>query len=348
MLSKLKIEPLDEKAMEEARKRQNELTKPKGSLGMLEELSIRIAGIKAQSRPKIKDKVIITMAADHGVVEEGVSLYPQEVTRQMVLNFLRGKAAINVLARHVGARVVVVDMGVIGGFSEKGVVCKMIDFGTKNMSKGGAMTRKQAIDSIEAGIEVVEEEIKKGLDIVCTGDMGIGNTTAASAISAVIMNEDVENVTGRGTGIDDEMLSHKIEVIRRAIEVNQPFEDAIDVLAKVGGFEIGGLTGVILGAAANRIPVVVDGFISTASALLAVKLKPEVKEYLIASHCSAEKGHRIALDFLKLKPILNLNMRLGEGTGAALALSIIEASVKVLDEMATFEEAGVSKSKAEQ
>ena len=339
------IKPLDEKAMQAARLRQDNLTKPRGSLGRLEELSVRIAGMKGSPRPKLEQKAIIVMAADHGVVAEGVSLYPQEVTRQMVLNFLAGGAGINVLARHVGARVVVVDMGVVGGFEPRpGLICRMIDFGTKNMARGPAMTRQQALEAVEAGIEVVEAEVAKGLDIVGTGDMGIGNTTPSAAICAAITGRPVEEVTGRGTGLEDERLRHKIAVIRRALEVNQPDpNDGLDVLSKVGGFEIGGLAGVILGAVARRIPVVIDGFISGAAALIATRLCPRAKDYLIAGHLSAEPGHRRVLEYLGLEPLLSLGMRLGEGTGAALAMGIAEAAVKVLNEMATFDEAGVSR-----
>ena len=338
------IKPLDEEAMEAARKRQDNLTKPLGSLGQLEELSIKIAGIKADPLPKLKHKAIITMAADHGVVAESVSLYPQEVTRQMVLNFLRGGAGINVLASHVGARVIIVDMGVIGGFPPlPGLVCQMIDFGTKNMTKEPAMSRSQALDTLEAGVKVVEAETSKGIDIIGTGDMGIGNTTAASAICAAITKEPVKKVTGRGTGIGDKQLAHKIDIIKRALAVNHPSaKDSIDVLAKVGGFEIGGLAGVILAAAAHRIPVVIDGFISGAAALIACGLSPQVKNYLIAAHVSAEPGHTLLLNFLGLRPLFNLGMRLGEGTGAALGIFLCEAATKILTEMATFAEAGVS------
>ena len=338
------IKPLDSSAMAAAQSRQDSLTKPLGSLGRLEELSVQIAGIGGKAVPEIKHKAIITMAADHGVVADGVSLYPQEVTRQMVLNFLGGGAAINVLAKHTGIRVVVVDMGVIGGFQPlPGLLCKMIDFGTKNMAQGPAMTRQQAIDALEAGIEVVQAEISKGLDIVGTGDMGIGNTTASSAIFAAISGQSVKKITGRGTGVDDKQLAHKVRVIERALMVNKPDpKDLIDVLAKVGGFEIGGLAGVILAGAAGRIPVVIDGFISGAAALIATGLSPEVKNYLIAAHRSSEAGHKHLLDFLGLKPLLDLNMRLGEGTGAALGIFLAEAAVKVLGEMATFAEAGVS------
>ena len=344
------IKPLDSPAMAIARQRQDSLTKPHGSLGKLEELSIQIAGIKGEAIPKLEHKAIITMAADHGVVAEGVSLYPQEVTRQMVLNFLHGGAAINVLANHIGARVIVVDMGVIGGFQPlPGLLCKMIDFGTRNMAKAPAMTRQQAIDALEAGIEVVEAEANKGLDIIGTGDMGLGNTTASSAIFAAISGEPVKKITGRGTGIDNKQLAHKIKVIERALSINKPNSgDPIDVLARVGGFEIGGLAGVILAGAAQRIPVVIDGFISGAAALIATGLSPQAKDYLIAAHVSPEAGHGLLLDFLGLKPLLDLNMRLGEGTGAALGIFLAEAAVRLLGQMTTFAEAGISEAETAQ
>ena len=343
------VKPLDSNAIEAARARQNELTKPRGSLGQLEELSIKIAGIKGEIIRGFEHKAIVTMAADHGVVEEGVTLYPQEVTKQMVFNFLNGGAGINVLARFVGARVVVVDMGVVGGFeSHPNLICKMVDFGTKNMTKGPAMTRQQALDAIEAGIAVVEGEIAKGLDIIGTGDMGIGNTTASSAIAAAITGKQVEKITGRGEGLDDEQLAHKAKVVQKALDVNKPdSQDPIDVLSKVGGFEIGGLAGVMLGAAAHRIPVVIDGFISGAAALIATGLAPELKDYLIAAHLSAESGHKVLLQHLGLIPLLRLDMRLGEGTGAALGIVIVEAAVKTLAEMATFAEAGISEAQKE-
>ena len=339
-----KIKPLNEEAMKTAQERQDKLTKPIGSLGRLEKLSVKIAGIKGEAMPSLEHKAIITMAADHGVVSEETSLYPQEVTRQMVFNFLEGGAGINVLARHIGARVVVVDMGVIGGFEpHPKLVCKMIDFGTKNMAQGPAMTRSQAVDAVEAGISVLESEISRGLDIVGTGDMGIGNTTASSAICAVVTGKPVAEVTGRGTGIGDEQLASKIKVIEHALALNKPDpKDALDVLSKVGGFEIGGLAGVILAGAAHRIPVVVDGFISGAAALIAVGLSPMAKDYLIASHNSVEMGHKAMFSHLGLTPLFDLKMRLGEGTGAALGISLAEASVKILKEMATFSEAGVS------
>ena len=338
------IKPLDEKAMAEARMRQDNLTKPQGSLGQLESVSIQIAGIKGNPRPRITHKVIFTLAGDHGVTKDGVSAYPSEVTPQMVYNFLRGGAGINVLARHVGARVVVADLGVASVLEQHpDLKDRKVAMGTRNIAAGPAMSREEAIRSIEAGIELVEEELSRGVDILGTGDMGIGNTTASSAVTAAITGADVVAVTGRGTGLDEKGWEKKVKLIKKALELNRPDpKDAIDVLSKVGGFEIGGIAGVILAGARYRIPVVVDGFISGAAALIAETLSPEVKPYLIASHQSAEQGHRVLLEYLGLKPLLNLDLRLGEGTGAALGIFLVEASLKILDEMATFSEAGVS------
>lgn len=338
------IGPLDKKAMEEARVRQDNLTKPQGSLGQLESISIQIAGIKGNPRPRITHKVIFTLAGDHGVTKDGVSAYPSEVTPQMVYNFLRGGAGINVLARHVGARVVVADLGVASVLERHpDLKDRKVAMGTRSMAAGPAMSREEATGSIEAGIELVEEELTKGVDILGTGDMGIGNTTASSAITAAITRADVAAVTGRGTGLDDKGWEKKVKVIKKALERNRPDpKDAIDVLSKVGGFEIGGIAGVILAGARYRIPIVIDGFISGAAALIAATLSPQVKPYLLASHQSAEQGHRVVLEYLGLKPLLNLDLRLGEGTGAALGIFLVEASLKILDEMATFSEAGVS------
>lgn len=339
-----RIGPLDEQAMAAARARQDILTKPRGALGRLEDLSLRIAGMTGKAMPILVDKAVVTMAADHGVALEGVSAYPQEVTPQMVLNFLSGGAGINVLARHVGARVVVVDMGVASELApHPDLVSRKVGFGTQNMAKGPAMTREQAMQSIETGLEIIAGEVERGLDIVGTGDMGIGNTTPSSAITAVMTGEPVASVTGRGTGLDDTQLAGKVACIERAIEANRPDPgDALDVLAKVGGFEIGGLAGVMLGAAAHRVPVVIDGFISGAAALIAVGLCPAVVEYIVASHVSVEIGHRAIYQKLGLRPLLDLDLRLGEGTGAALGISLAEAATMILAEMATFGEAGVS------
>ncbi|KAF5432539.1 nicotinate-nucleotide--dimethylbenzimidazole phosphoribosyltransferase [Candidatus Methanophagaceae archaeon] len=342
-----RIEPLNGEVMEAARARQDTLTKPLRSLGVLEDISVRVAGITGNYMPELKHKVILTMASDHGIVAEGVSAYPQEVTLQMVYNFINGGAGINVLARHIGARVVVVDMGVAADFAITNKTENFIDnkiaYGTANMTQGAAMSYDAAKQSIEAGIEVLENVLENGVDIVGVGDMGIGNTTSSSAITAFITGEAVETVTGRGTGLDDAGLTRKIEQIQKALDINTPDRgDAIDILAKIGGFEIGGIAGAILAAAAHRIPVVIDGFIAGAAALIAYELSPRIKEYSIASHLSVEAGHRAILDYMGLVPLLNLNMRLGEGTGAALGMGIVDASCKILREMATFEEAGVA------
>lgn len=342
-----RISEIDNGCMAKTQKRLDNLTKPIGSLGRLEELAKRVAGITGKESPDIEKKVIFTLAADHGITEEGVSAYPREVTAQMVYNFLKGGAGINVLAKHAGVRVVVVDMGVaeklkISG-GGKNFKDKKIAFGTKNMAKGPAMTRAEAVKSIETGIELAEAEIRKGIDIIGTGEMGIGNTTASAALAAVFTNKPIEDLTGRGTGISDHAYKNKIEMIKRALDINRPDPtDPIDALSKVGGFEIGGLAGIILGAAAGKIPVVIDGFISGAAALVAFKIEPKVKEYMIASHCSVEKGHRIILEHMGLNPIFDLNLRLGEGTGAALGISMVEAATKILTQMATFKEANVS------
>ena len=339
-----KIKPLDKEAMEKARQRLDNLTKPIGSLGKLEEIAEKISGIRGNLAAVIKEKVIFVLAGDHGVAAEGVSAYPQEVTAQMVLNFINGGAGINVLARYIGAKVMVVDMGVAVEINHPEAINKKIAFGTKNMARGPAMTREQAIRSIEAGIELVENELSRGADIIGCGEMGIGNTTCASAIAAVLTGAKPREVAGRGTGINDAIFEHKIKVIEQALKIDQPNpKDPIDVLAKVGGFEIGGLVGIILAGAAYRLPVVLDGFIVAAAGLISYGLAPQVKDYLFASHCSAEKGHKIILEKIGLVPLFDFGLRLGEGTGAALAINVIEAATKILNEMATFEEANVSK-----
>jgi len=339
-----KIGLLDEMAMAQARTRQNMLTKPPGSLGRLEELSIQLAGIQGKSPPRIEEKAVSGMAGDHGVVAEKVGNWPQAVTAQMVANFLRGGAGINVMARHVGARVIVVDMGIATDLGQDArLISQKVDYGTKNMAVGPAMTTGQAVQAVEAGIELVGKEADSGLDIVGTGDMGIGNTTPSAAICSLISGKPVAEVTGRGTVLSDEQLAHKVEVVEQAIRLNHPdHKQPLDVLAKVGGFEIGGLAGVMLGAAVRRIPVVIDGFISGAAALIATALAPQLKGYLLAAHLSAEVGHRVMLDHMGLKPLLNLEMRLGEGTGAALGIFLAETSARILAEMSTFAEAGVS------
>ncbi len=339
-----KIELPDPGLLEKAQAKLDDLTKPQGSLGRLEELAKQMVSITGNLAPTIDKKAVLVMAGDHGVVRDGVSAYPQEVTMQMVLNFLGEGAAINVLAKHIGAGVQVVDMGVASDFEPNPkLLDKKIAMGTENMTEGPAMTEEQAVSTLEAGIEVAEMMIGNGYNIIATGDMGIGNTTPSSAITSVICNIKVEEVTGLGTGIDSEGLARKIEAIKKAISVNKPDpEDGINVLSKVGGFEIGGIAGVILGCAAHRIPVVIDGFISSAGALIAYAIEPKCAYYMIPSHCSVEKGHRIALEHLGLKPLFDFDMRLGEGTGAAIGISITEAAVKILNEMATFSSAGVS------
>ena len=338
------IPSLDLAAQSAARARQDTLTKPPGSLGRLEELSLQLAAITGQPRPRLERKAVIVMAGDHGVAAEGVSAYPAEVTLQMVLNFLHGGAAINVLARQAGARVIVVDVGVAAELpAHPGLERRKVACGTQNMALGPAMTRAQAEQAIAVGLQVVEAEIAQGLDLVATGDMGIGNTTPSAAIVATLSGYPVAQVTGRGTGVDDIGLARKVAVIERALAVNQPDpRDPLDVLSKIGGLEIAGLVGVILGGAAHRVPVVIDGFISGAAALVAAALAPEVKPYLIAAHQSVEIGHRVVLEHLGLRPLLDLDLRLGEGTGAALAFHLVEASTRILNEMATFAEAGVS------
>tara|TARA_Y100000294_G_scaffold126465_1_gene117908 strand:- start:855 stop:1901 length:1047 start_codon:yes stop_codon:yes gene_type:complete len=339
-----KIIAPDQKMRDIAKTHLNDLTKPPGSLGRLEELAEEIVFITGNKRPKMTKKVIFTLAGDHGVAEEGVSAFPQEVTGQMLLNFAHGGAAVNVLAKHAGADIKVVDMGVKGEIPENsGIINKKISNGTENMVKVPAMTRDNAVLALERGVELIEEN--SDYDVIGTGDMGIANTTASSAIIAVFTGEEVEKVTGRGTGISNTVLQHKIEVIEKAIKVNSPDpDDPIDVLSKVGGYEIGGIAGIILGAASKRIPVVVDGLIATAGALIAVKIEPKVKYFLVPSHLSVENGHKIALEFLNLTPYVDLNMRLGEGTGSALTITLIEAAVKIYNEMATFSSAKISKS----
>jgi len=341
------IKPVDAGYYAKAQARLDNLTKPKGSLGRLEEIAMRIVAISGNLKPLIKRKVIFTMAGDHGVCEEGVSAYPQEVTPQMVYNFLKGGAGINVLARHVGAEVIVVDMGVkekVSAAGAKNFKDKKINFGTNNFAKGQAMSIEEVRKSLLGGIEVFEEaHSERAIDIAGVGDMGIGNTTSSSAIVAAITGEDVALVTGRGTGIDDASYLHKIEVIRKALSLHNPDpKDPIDVLSKVGGFEIAGIAGVILAAASKRIPVVVDGFIASCGALIAFELCNDVKDYLFFAHQSVEAGQLAILRRINQRPLLNLDMRLGEGTGAALAIGIVEAAVKILNEMATFSEADVS------
>ncbi|MHC4886776.1 MAG: nicotinate-nucleotide--dimethylbenzimidazole phosphoribosyltransferase [Planctomycetota bacterium] len=338
------ILPPDREVEERARERLRQQARPAGSLGMLEPVSARLAGIAGTLNVPLRNKVIVTVAGDHGVVAEGVSLFPQEVTAQMVTNFVGGGASINVLARHAGATVCVADLGVNHDFDPVLTIFhKKVGKGTANLAKGPAMTREAAIQSIEHGIAIVDELIgQEPIDILGTGDMGIGNTTPSTAVIAAFSGLAVESLTGRGTGIDDEMLERKIKVIERGLDVNRPDRtDAIDVLAKVGGFEIGGLAGLVIGAARHGIPVVCDGLISTAGALIACELAPPAKDYLFASHRSVEAGHRFMHERLSLEPLLDLGFRLGEGTGAALAMELLDASTRILCDIKTFEEVAI-------
>ncbi|TKB88654.1 MAG: nicotinate-nucleotide--dimethylbenzimidazole phosphoribosyltransferase [Nitrospira sp.] len=339
-----RIQPTDLRILAQVQARLDRLTKPIGSLGRLEELAACYVMITGEVNPKVPRGAVYTFAADHGVTVEGVSAYPSAVTPQMVLNFLRGGAGVNVLARHVGLEVRVVDIGVAFDFeSAPGLMHRKVMPGTKNLMVEPAMSRAQAEQALHVGIELATEAAQEGIGLIGTGEMGIGNTTASSAITAAMTRRQVSDVTGRGTGIDDAGYAHKIDVIQRALAFHRlDSTDAMEVLAKVGGLEIGGLAGLMLGAAAARIPVVLDGFIAGAAALIAVGLQPRCKDYLIASHQSVERGHRAILDHLGLKPLLDLDLRLGEGTGACLGMSLVLAAIKILTEMATFDEAGVS------
>lgn len=337
-----RIRPLDQAAVAAVQARLDRQAKPRGSLGRLEELARHY--VAATGREQIRNKAIFTFAGDHGVAGEGVSAFPREVTPQMVYNFLSGGAAINALARHAGAEVRVVDMGVdhdFGGLD--GLLDRKVGRGTANFAKGPAMTRTEALRCLETGIALADACPAAGIDLVGTGDMGIANTTPSAAIAAVFTGLPPERVTHRGTGIDDAALARKIEVIRTGLAVNRPDpRDPVEVLAKVGGFEIGGIAGLIIGCAAAGIPVVIDGFISTAGALIAAELHPHVRDYLFAAHRSVEIGHTAMLERLRLEPLLDLQLRLGEGTGAALGMTLLEAALRLLREVKTFEEASVS------
>ena len=341
------IYPQDSEARDRAKDRLDQLAMPHWALGDLMDLAIELAGMTRSITPQINKKAIVTMAGDHGVTQEGVSKFPSEVTPQMVFNFVNGGAGINALARQARADVFVVDMGVNADLTDLVRSGKLIDKkvgpGTNNIAKGQAMSHGLAMRSLEAGIEVANH-LSHEYDIFGTGDMGIGNTTPSTAIAAVITQKDVAELTGRGTGLDDEQLLHKIKVIEKAITINNPnAKNGIDILAKVGGFEIGGIAGLILGAASKQKPVLVDGFISTAGALIACTIEPFVKDYLIFSHRSVEPGHKAMQAHLGCsKPLLDLNFRLGEGTGGALAMNLVEAAVAILTEIDTFEEAAVA------
>ena len=334
---------------ENAYERLRQQARPAGSLGVLEEVGARLAGIAQTLDVRLARKVIVTCAGDHGVCAEGVSLFPAEVTPQMVYNFVKGGASINVLARHAGAVVKVADLGVNWDFEpDLPIFHKKIRKGTDNLARGAAMTRAEAVQSIEAGIEIVEELLADGpVDLLGTGDMGIGNTTPSTAIIAAFSGLPVDQLTGRGTGVDDEGLRRKVAVIEKGLAINQPDpRDALDVLAKVGGFEIGGLAGLVIGAAANGIPVVCDGFIATAGALVACELAPVARDYLFTSHYSVEVGHRYMLTRLDRKPLLDLQFRLGEGTGAAAAMELIDMATRILADIKTFEEVAIQDAQA--
>jgi len=341
------IKPLDAALLAQAQTRLDSLTKPPGSLGRLEELARQAVGVTGRIDPRIRPQLIVAFAADHGVVAEGVSAYPQEVTSQMVHNILAGGAAINVLARHIGAEVWVVDVGAAHDFGQvPGLIDRKIAPGTANLAQGPAMDRSQAAEAIRVGYDLARSAVRKGFKALATGEMGIGNTTPASALAALYTSRPVAEVTGRGTGLDEEGLERKVAVIEQALALNRPDPaDPLDALTKVGGFEIGAICGLCLGAATARTPVVIDGFISTAGALLAAKLCPAATGYMIAAHKSVEIGHGAMLEEMGLVPLVDLDLRLGEGTGAALGLSLLEAAVKILNEMATFDSAGVSKKK---
>ena len=339
-LQDLEIKPLDEAAMSAARARQTQLAKPPGSLGRLEELSVQLAGITGKVQSTIEKKHLLVFAADNGVVEEGVSSAPQSVTLQQTVNLTRAKTGASVLAKHFGCGITVCDVGVNADIAEKAVLNRKIAYGTKNIAHGPAMTREQAMTAIRTGMELAQST---DADVLGIGEMGIGNTTTSSAVLAVLLNAEVEDVTGRGGGITDESFRKKKDVIRRAIAVNHPDRsDVVDVLAKVGGFDIAAMCGAFLGAAATQRPVVIDGFISAVAALCAVRLCSNVRGYLIPSHASYEIGYRLAMDAMALQPMLLLEMRLGEGSGCPLAFEILSAACAVMNHMATFDQAGIN------
>ena len=343
------IHPVDKEWMSKARARTAQLVMPTRALGRLHEISEKICGIQTTLEPSISRKAVLVMAGDHGIVSEGVSAYPQEVTGAMVQTFLAGGAGINAICRHVDADVYVVDMGIIADFADVDLpnddrlIIHKIAPGTANFTQGPAMSRQEAEQAVMVGFQEASKLFQDGVEIIGTGDMGIGNTTPSAAIGAVLCGTDLAEMVGRGTGVDDEGLSRKQEAIRRGIKINAPNpDDGLDVLSKVGGFEIGGIAGCALAGAYHRRPVMIDGFISTAGALIAHAICPRVAEYLFSGHCSEEPGHRHMLNLLKLKPILNLGMRLGEGTGGALAMSTVEGALRVFKEVMTFAEAGVA------
>lgn len=343
------IRPVNQDIIEKAREHTARLALPPRALGRLHDISERICGIAKSLEPSIDGKAVIVMAGDHGIVDEGVSAFPQEVTGEMVKNFIAGGAGINVICRHVGAKVYIVDMGIKVDLDPQAMKAGDIFFvnkmgrGTANFAKGPAMTREDAEKAVMLGFERASSLIENGLDLLGTGDMGIGNTTPSAAMGSVFTGASLSDMVGRGTGVDDEGLARKREAIRKGMELNNPDPaDGLDVLSKVGGFEIAGIAGCILAGAYHSKPVVVDGFISTAGALAANALCSDAAQYMFAGHCSEEPGHRIMLEHLGLEPVLDLGLRLGEGTGGALAMSVLDAAVKVFSQVLTFEQAGVS------
>ena len=338
-LSLNRIVPLDEGAMAEARRRQAQLAKPPGSLGRLEDLSVQLAGITGKVYNTVKQQHLLVFAADNGVVEEGVSSAPQSVTLMQTINLTRHKTGASTLCRHFGCEITVCDVGVNADIQEPKVLNRKIAYGTQNIVKGPAMTRDQAIQAICAGMELAENTLA---DVLGVGEMGIGNTTTSSAVLAVLLDADVEAVTGRGGGITNDSFRKKKDVIRTAIAVNRPDKnDVIDVLSKVGGFDIAAMCGAFIGAAITRRPVVIDGFISAVAALCACKLCPLVRGYLVPSHASYEIGYKLAMDAMDLEPMFLLGMRLGEGSGCPLAFQILDAACAILNDMATFDQAGI-------
>ena len=331
----------DEEAMSAARRYQARLAKPPGSLGRLEDFSVQLAGITGRVHNEIRKKHLLVFAADNGVAaEENVSSAPQSVTLQQTVNLTRAKTGASVLAKHFGCGITVCDVGVDADIRESAVVNRKIAYGTKNLCKGPAMTRDQALQALLTGAELVKDT---DADVLGIGEMGIGNTTTSSAVLTVLLDADVEQVTGRGGGVTDESFRRKKEVIRQAIDLNRPDPaDPVDVLSKVGGFDLAAMCGAFIGAAATRRPVVIDGFISAVAALCAVRLCPAVRAYLIPSHASYEIGYRLAMKELDLEPILLLGMRLGEGSGCPLAFQVLEAACAVINDMATFDQAGIN------
>lgn len=338
------IRDIDHIAAAQAQIRLDSLLKPRGSLGKLEEIAVQLAGIQGKSIPELGRKLLVIMAADHGVAQEGVSAFSSGASQKMILNFLHQGAAVNVLANYTQTRLLLVDVGLAGEPIVHPELCiRRIRSGSGNICREAAMTEFEVIAAIESGIELINQEIDAGISVVATGELGIANTTPSTAILACLSQAEIEDITGRGTGLDDAALCKKQRIIQQALAVNQPDPDnPLDVLSKVGGLEIGALTGVILACAARRVPVVLDGFVSSAAALVACRMNSRCRLYLIAAHLSEEPGHKIILDDLEIRPLLDFGLRIGEGTGAVLVLPLIEAAVKIMNEMATFAEAGIS------